>query len=79
MKNPYKSERSRLPRLGELSAEQTEGSYLGRQAHMRLIDEKVLGTNDSNGKSEPPEKASPKFGEVAPKATEGLYYLTNRK
>ena len=45
---------------------------------MRLIDEKVLGTNDFIGKSEPPEKASPKVGQ-APKATEGLYYLTSRK
>ena len=25
------------------------------EAHVGLIDEKVLGTNDSNGKSEPPE------------------------
>ncbi len=55
MKSPYKSKRSRLPRLGELSAKQTEGSYLGCQAQMRLIDEKVLRTNDFIGKSEPPE------------------------
>ena len=27
----------------------------------------------------PPEKASPKFGEVSPQATEGLYSRTSRK
>jgi len=32
VKSPYKSKRSRLPRLGELSAKQTEGSYYSCQA-----------------------------------------------
>ena len=57
VKSPYKSKRSRLPRLGELSAEQTEGSYLDRQAPMRLIDEKVLVLSVSIGKCGPPRSA----------------------
>ena len=41
-KIPYKSECSRLPRLGELSAEQTEGSYYRYKTKMRLTDETIL-------------------------------------
>ena len=35
MKYPYQSNPSRLPRLGELSAKQTEGSYYSCKSKMR--------------------------------------------
>ena len=42
VKIPYKSKCSRLPGLGELSAEQTEGSYYRYKTKMRLTDEMYL-------------------------------------
>jgi len=35
MKYPYQSNPSRLPKLGELSAKQTEGSYYSCKSKMR--------------------------------------------
>ena len=46
---------------------------------MRLIAKTYLGQMSLSIKYALPEKASPKFGEVATKATEGLYYRTSRK
>jgi len=48
------------------------------EEHVGLTDERNLGQLTLSVNADLPEKASPKFGQ-APKATEGLYYLTSRK
>ncbi len=48
-------------------------------ANMRLISKTYQSQMRKSVSRQAPRTASPKFGEVSPQATEGLYYRTSRK
>jgi len=72
-KIPYKSECSRLPRLGELSAEQTEGSYYRYKSKMRLTDETYLRKMRKSDSGQALPREHPEAGERANRFEESIF------
>ena len=73
VKIPYKPKCSRLPRLGELSAEQTEGSYYRYKSKMRLTDGTILLQLPLPASRQALPREHPRRGERANRFEESIF------
>ena len=73
LKSPYKPKCSRLPRLGELSAEQTEGSYYRYKSKMRLTDGTILLQLPLPASRQALPREHPRRGERANRFEESIF------